>query len=174
MLTLLSDDALTALHSSALYTTLAQASSEDAATLPPAQVAQRYQQLLTLKFAQLTPHRRDIATVFSTAMHDDLPRALENDPMRAVFQQVVAGSTDAPAKPQDSSSLAQLLYALYVLSVVFWLYDRTTERKATAYLIEFLYDMIRLLRPMMVMPMFTKAMQKMAVIMEMVFGTTTA
>lgn len=154
----------------ALYDQLAEEFAAQADGIEPGQVALRYQQALTLKFAQMTPYRREMAVVFSSAMHDEQPRSLENDTMRLVFAQIVSGSTDAPTKPDDSMHLSQLLYAFYILSVIFWLYDRTEKRRATGYLIEFLYDMIRLMRPFMIMPMFTKAMQKMAVIMEMVFG----
>lgn len=152
------------------YHALAQESLVTIASLAPNQVAQRYYEALTQKFDQLAANRADIAQFFSAAMQDETPRGVfKDDAMREVFDDVVRRATDAPTKPDDFNGLSHLLYALYLLCVLFWLYDRTPSHKATAQLLDFMREMIRMLRPMMMMPLFTKAMLKMTTIMEMVF-----
>jgi hypothetical protein len=68
--------------------------------------------------------------------------------------------------------MAGLLYALYMVVMIFWLYDRTTDFRATHQLMDFLREMIKVLRPMLLMPLFTKALHKMSGIMRLVFDPT--
>lgn len=154
----------------ALYMALGKQSYAQAADLAPANVAQRYADVLTAKFDQLAAHRPTISRFFADTMQAEAHAGnFHTDPMRDVYHQVVVGATDAPTKPDDITGLSHLLYALYLMSVLFWLYDRTPQQQATRSLIDFMREMIRILRPMMMMPMFTKAMYRMTIIMDMVF-----
>ena len=62
------------------------------------------------------------------------------------------------------------LYAFHFLVIVFWLYDRSDEKEASHMFTGFLREFVKLVRPMMVMPMVGKAMNRMAKIMMVVFG----
>jgi hypothetical protein len=152
------------------YHTLTESLLGFAATLAPNSVSQRYYEMLTHTFGQLSLQRPEIARFFRGAMDDNTPRpSFKDDAMRRAFEQVVKGSTDAPIKADEVQHLSQLLYALYLLGVLFWLYDRTPAQKATQQWIDFMREVIKILRPLMIMPMFPKAMHKMTAIMEMVF-----
>jgi hypothetical protein len=63
-----------------------------------------------------------------------------------------------------------LLYSFHFVVTIFWLYDRTPNQQATTLLIDFLRDVFKFIRPMMIMPLFGKAMVKLAQIMMLVFG----
>lgn len=152
------------------YLDLAQQTRDTLDSIAYSHVAQRFYDLMSAKIAQLEPHRSQMARFFAEAMQSDAPQGIfPQDAMTLVFVELVQRSTDAPARPEEVEGLANLLYALYLLSVLFWLYDRTPQRAATAHLLDFTREMIRLIRPMMIMPLFTKALGKISMIIGMVF-----
>lgn len=168
----MTDNALTAglTTDEILYLSLSAATAVQAEELAPSNVAQRYYEVLSAKFDQLEAHRPAIARFFATTMQAaSQSGSFHTDPMRAVYDVVVVRSTDAPVKPNEVNGLSHLLYALYLLCVMFWLYDRTPGQQATRHLIELMREMIRILRPMMIMPLFSKALNKMTHIMDMIF-----
>jgi len=153
-----------------LYLELSQRTQEALNDIPFSHVAQRFYDVMSAKIAQLEPHRADMARLFANAMQTEaLHGVFAQDAMTQAFVDVVERSTDAPSRPEDVDGLAHLLYALYLLTVLFWLYDRTPQRTATAHLMDFTREMIRLLRPMMIMPMFAKALTKVSAIVTMLF-----
>jgi hypothetical protein len=162
-----------ATSSNVSYFSLAQASLDDVHRIAPAQVSQRYYDALAQKITQITPHRALIAQQYSQAMfHKGSQHPFDGDAMRGVFGQVVQYATDAPPRPEDQEAMAGLLYALYMVVMIFWLYDRTVDFRATHQLMDFLREMIKILRPMLLMPLFTKALHKMSGIMRLVFEPT--
>lgn len=90
--------------------------------------------------------------------------------MLEVYRQVVARSTDLPSKPEEAEQLATLFYGLQHLVILFWLYDRTQGQRATHLLVDFLQEMVRMVRPMMMMPIFSKALAKVADLLQTAFG----
>jgi AcrR family transcriptional regulator len=153
-----------------LYLDLSQQTRDTLDSIAYSHVAQRFYDLMSAKIAQLEPHRAQMARFFAEAMQSDAPQGIfPQDAMTHVFTELVQRSTDAPTRPEEVEGLANLLYALYLLSVLFWLYDRTPQRAATAHLLDFAREMIRLMRPMMIMPLFTKALSKISTIIGMVF-----
>jgi hypothetical protein len=141
------------------YFSLAQTSLDNVQHIAPAQVSQRYYDALSQKITQITPHRALIAQQYSQAMfYNGTQHPFADDAMRGVFVRVVQHATDAPTRPEDQEAMAGLLYALYMVVMIFWLYDRTTDFRATHQLMDFLREMIKVLRPMLLMPLFTKAL----------------
>ncbi|XWX03980.1 hypothetical protein VZO05_00230 [Aggregatilineales bacterium SYSU G02658] len=153
-----------------LYLDLSQETRDTLDAIAFSHVAQRFYDLMSAKIAQLEPHRPQIARFFAETMQAEEPQGIfPHDEMIQAFVELVQHSTDAPNRPEDAAQLADLLYGLYLLTVLFWLYDRTPQRAATAHLLDFTREMIRLLRPMMIMPLFTKALGKVSTIIGMVF-----
>lgn len=152
-----------------LYWALASTLAKAAAASEPNQVAVRFYDLMALTLEQFGEFRPSVALFFSQMLRDDVPRpALQDDPMRRAMLALVEEATDAPGKPEERLALAHLLYALYLMSAMFWLYDRSPGQAASTQLVEFLREMIRFLRPMLLMPIMNKALFKLTEIMEQV------
>jgi AcrR family transcriptional regulator len=160
----------------ALYHVMAEETQHSIRQIEEAHLARRYVIVMKNKIGQLQPHAEAMAALFATAMlpHSDITTAHISpgtaDPMYQAFLQLVQEAQDTPSTETDSRNLAMLLYTFHFLILVFWVYDRTVEKKATHLLIEFMGELFKVLRPMMMMPLFGKAITKLAHIMMLVFG----
>lgn len=159
-----------------LFRDLAVATQAMTSTLPQGSVSQRYRHLMQAKLAQLEPHKDAISALFADAMRPNSSIVAselssgQHDPMRHAFDELIAHANDAPQKRQDQDELATMLYTFHWLVILFWLYDRTEDNRATYLMIDFISDMFKMIRPMMVMPLFGKATTKLSQIMMLVFG----
>ncbi|MDQ7033514.1 MAG: hypothetical protein Q9P01_01380 [Anaerolineae bacterium] len=128
------------------------------------------------RIRQLQPHYDAIAALLATAMlpHSDISTKDisrgKQDALYQAFLLLVQGSKDAPSTESDADNLAMLLYTFHFMILLFWVYDRTKQKQATHLMIDFMGDFFKVLRPMMMMPMFRRAMTKLAKIMMLVFG----
>ena len=159
-----------------IFRDLGVATQATTPTLPPGTVSRRYRHMMQAKLVQLRPHKDVISALFANAMRPNSPLVAsefshgQHDPMRLAFDDLITGSTDAPRKLKDQTELATMLYTFHWLVILFWLYDRTEENRATYLMIDFISDIFKMVRPMMVMPLFGKAMTKLSQIMMLVFG----
>lgn len=160
----------------AIFRDLAVETQTAAAHLPVGTVSQRFRHLMTGRLRQLQPHEDAISALFASAMRphgavvaSELSQG-QRDPMHQAFAEVVLSAADAPRTPADCAELADMLYTFHWLVLIFWLYDRTAEHRATHLLLDFLGDLFKIVRPMMVMPVFGKAMTKLSQIVMLVFG----
>src|SRR5438876_13934 len=78
-------------------------------------------------------------------------------------------ATDAPKGPQ-AHHLAIILYGANLALGLFWLQDRSPDNKPTYELLAFTRDMIALLRPLLGLPPLSKAVARLAGIIEPVMG----
>lgn len=153
-----------------LYHTLSEESLHAIQLQAPATLSQRYTVALTARFQAMSPHRASLAELFADAMRQqDHPLFQAQDSTRDGFLAVLQGSVDT-VRPDELADMVNFLYALYWLVMLFWLYDRTPETRATFALIEFMGDMLKMIRPLMIMPLFSKALGKISGIMKLVFG----
>jgi len=157
-----------------LYHMMAESTLSSAGNLSEGNISDRYFSVMEDKLAQLNSHQEAVSALFAIAMRpksaikaSDISPGLR-DPMMAVMQAVIHDADDKPIKDEDD--LAYFLYAFHFLVIVFWLYDRTDEKEASHMFTGFLREFVKLVRPMMVMPMVGKAMNRMAKIMMVVFG----
>ncbi len=157
-----------------IYHAMAESSLATVENLPEGTISGRYFTVMEDKLNQLSTHQETVSVLFANAMRPsssitaaDISPGLR-DPMMAVMQQVIADASDKPAK--DEMELALFLYTFHFLAIVFWLYDRTDEKEASQLFINFLREFIKMVRPMMVMPMVAKALNKISMIMMVVFG----
>lgn len=159
---------------------LSQESLHHAQGLTPSNIAQRFLALTQLKLEQLSLYRPAIAALFAASAqpHSQLHPINQvqgtDDPMYKAYLQVVTRATDMPTKPEEAEQLAVLLYGLYHFVLFFWLFDRSPHLKATHLLVDFLHDVIRMARPMLMMPMFGKALNKVAQLMHTFFHSDKA
>lgn len=153
-----------------IYPTLATGASAQVLEQAPAPIAQRFVSALTLALAHYAPHRSELAHAFADAMRSQSDSLFNpDDPMRIAMNHVVTFATDT-VKPEETDDMANLLYALYGLSLLFWLYDRTANARATLALVELMGDMLKIARPMMMMPLFSKALSKVSGVLNLTFG----
>jgi len=168
----------------AVYHRLAKQSLQESENLSYESFAERYYQLIEYNLTLLNIHQEAVSALFAAAMRPNscvVPADIsqgKHDPTMQAMALVVDGATDKPTK--DSDELALVLYAFHFLVVIFWLYDRTEDKQASHVFTQFLREFFKLMRPMMMMPLVKKALNKMAKIVLLVFGgaklvdTTTA
>jgi AcrR family transcriptional regulator len=160
----------------ALYEHLADESLVYAAEIPSGTIAERYFALMRHKMTQVQPYRAALAAMFGALMRPDVEATVwgsrstdGRDKMLEAFGQVTAGASDKLKEPL-AGSMTTMLYGFHLLILLFWLYDRTPENRATAYMLDFMREALKLVRPMMIMPLVGKAMVKLAQILALVFG----
>lgn len=159
-----------------LYRSFAEDMQQTVVDLPDGHVARRYFQTMEARITQLQAHYEAVAALFAIAMlpHSDISTKDispgRQDAMYQAFLLLVQGSEDASSTDSDADNLAMLLYTFHFMILVFWVYDRTKQKQATHLMIDFMGDFFKVMRPMMMMPMFRRAMTKLAKIMMLVFG----
>ncbi|MCU0515030.1 MAG: TetR/AcrR family transcriptional regulator [Anaerolineae bacterium] len=160
----------------ALYDHLAQQSLAYAGTLPPGVIAEGFHALMQHKLTQMQPYRAAVAAMFGALMRPEVGTSVwgqqstsERDAMVEAFGLVMQRATDKLTEPL-ASSMTTLLYCFHLLLLLFWLYDRTPEQRATGHMLDFMREALKLVRPMMIMPLIGKATIKLAHILALVFG----
>lgn len=156
-----------------IYIRLANDNDGIGAELVSAPIAVRFHAVMLAKLKQVAPHRAVLAGLFAGALSDETaPNPLNTaTQLPTLFLTVVRGATDATHKEDETKALVNLLQALYFMVLIFWLYDRTPNYKATALLLDFLREMIKFARPMLMMPLFQKALIHLSGITGMMFDT---
>lgn len=134
-------------------------------------VAERLRWALQDRLAQLESYHDVLAALFGAAMRPDATAwpGAHADPMLDACRIIVAEAVDAPARAQVES-VASLCYTLHLLVLLFWLYDRTPDRRATHSLLDFLRDTLRLARPALALPPVSRSLRRLTTIILPVFG----
>jgi len=158
----------------AIYTQLSEQSQQSAQEINPAPISEMYYRVLEERLALLSDHSEVSSILFANAMRPNASITASQiasglrDPIMQMMQSIVENASDKPKRGADDLTL--FLYAFHFLVIVFWLYDRTDDKVASHMFTAFLRDLIKTLQPMLVLPMLSKAMTKMAKIMMVVFG----
>lgn len=144
--------------------------------LPTSRLDERYYALMLKRLDQFSENRESVAALFSAAMKPNSAVAFTGDeewydPMCKIMMQVTVKSIDAPQGKQ-AEHMADLLYAMYLLLTLFWLYDRTPQQRASHNLLKLIRELLRIVRPMLLMPMFNTAIAKLSEIVQDVFGNS--
>ena len=144
--------------------------------LEPASMAELFRQAMTAKIEQVLPYRESMSALFSAMMNPKSTIAVLGDntaPIRSdsvqAFTDLVRKATDAP-KELQIGQIAMLFYSAHLLVLLFWMYDRTPNYKATAQLLDFAHKTMGMLRPMLLLPPVAKSLARFATIIEPVFG----
>jgi len=159
----------------ALYEDLATETLVFSDSLAFMNMAERYHIVMEHKLTQVTPHRAALTALFCAVMQPNNTLSVwgrnstdSRDKMLDVFTHVVNGATDK-LNERVASSMITLLYAFYILLMMFWSYDRTPEHRATRLMLDFMREALKIVRPMMLMPVITKAIIRLAEILALVF-----
>ena len=73
-------------------------------------------------------------------------------------------------KARPSRCVGMLLYVAYLMTLLFWISDRSPGYKTTYQLMDFTRDTLGLIRGALVLPPVAKGMMRLAGIVEQVFG----
>jgi len=158
----------------ALYLDLGEALADF--NLPTSRLDERYYALMVARLEQFAANRETVAALFAAAMKPQSTVAFTGDeqwydPMMQIIMTVTTKAIDAP-QDQQAEHMSNTLYAIYLLITLFWLYDRTPHQRTTHKLLKFMSELLRMLRPMLLMPMFSGAIAKLSEIVQDVFGSS--
>jgi len=144
-------------------------------TLPPSPLADRFGQVVRAKLAHIAPYREALGALAGAALNPRSNVAVLGDTTAEVRQRVsgmflaiVRGATDAP-RERVARDLAIVLYGAHLALILFWLYDRTPDRRATEALVSLMCDMLRIVRRLLRLPPLAKALGRLAQIIEPIF-----
>jgi AcrR family transcriptional regulator len=160
----------------ALYQQISDDTLAYARSLEADRLGEMVKLALDYKLQQMETHRGSMTALFAESMREDgcISNADispgQRDPALTMFAFLVETASDTPDKPADITNLTTLLYGFHFLVLLFWLYDRTDERRATAMMLNFLQDVLGMLRPMLMMPLVRNIVMKLAHITLLVFG----
>lgn len=162
-----------------LYERLAIEMEHQVQALPRATVAQRFESIMLAKLAQIAPYRSLLSVLIGSALNPQTDVAVLGartatirERSAAVFIAVVQGASDAP-RGQAAEDLGALLFAGHLGMILFWLYDRSPQQKATQELLTFARDMLALTRRLLRLPFVSTALHRLVKIILPVFGSAT-
>jgi AcrR family transcriptional regulator len=143
--------------------------------MPTALLATRFHQTMTGMLEDVKPHREAYSGIFGAAMNPRSKVGVLGEEtadirarMRAAFEEMVTGATDAPKQPQ-AAQISSLLYTAHFLILLFWISDSTPDQSATYELLDFSESILPLMRGALILPPIGKAMTRLVAITEKVF-----
>lgn len=158
------------------YQQLATETRQQVADLPEGPLADRFAQAMRGKINQMSPYREAVAALYSAAMNPRSQLSMTGPDtagiradLMAAFTQVVVGAKDTP-RGAMADRAAAILYSLHLLLLLFWLYDRTPESRATHTMIELIHEGLKYLRPLLILPFVDQAITRLADTLASVFG----
>ncbi|MBN1565411.1 MAG: TetR/AcrR family transcriptional regulator [Anaerolineae bacterium] len=161
----------------ALYGRMAAETAEQIAALPgDMPIAARFHTVMGARLKAAVPYRAALGALFGAAANPNSGIIMSGatvgdarDVALESFRQLVREAADAPRNGKIEY-LASLLYSLHFLTILFWLYDRSAHQRATGDLLDFMRDSLATLRPMLIIPLVSSSLARLAGIMAMVFG----
>ena len=124
----------------ALYDQLSSGYSRRAADLPAGRWRDRFLFALTTSLEVLEPHQMALRALTPVMVSDpeegifSASTAFSRLRVQEVFEKVVTESTDAPRQPL-AAALGRLLYLVHLAMLLWWLLDKSSNRRATAALL---------------------------------------
>lgn len=160
----------------ALYRQMAHDLASQVAALPPGSLSTRFVRIMRTRIEQMHPYREVFRAILGASMSPDnelgiLGTNTADVRMQALnaFLTLVTESTDPPREHQKHD-LATVLYTAYLCLLLFWLYDRTPNFRATEELLRITGDMLGLGRRLLRLPAFADALGRLARAIEPIFG----
>lgn len=159
----------------ALYARMEQEFATYVDTLPPAPLAQRFGQIMRAKLAHLAPYREAFGALAGATLNPRSNVAVLGDTtadvrqrVSAMFLAVVRGASDAPREPV-ARDLATALYGAHLALILFWLYDRTPNQRATDELIALVCDALGIVRRLLRLPPLARMLARLVRIIGPMF-----
>lgn len=159
----------------ALYEDLSREAVQSIKGIRGGTLATRYPQALTHCIAALQPHRSTLGALFSAGLSTDSSVAVFGENASGVrlrmwdaFKGLAQESTDAP-KPDAVERFATLLYAGHLITILFWLQDRSEDQVNTIRLLNFYEKVLKLGRPFLKMKIVNSLVEEFVQIIEPMF-----
>lgn len=159
-----------------LYRNLLRQLEEQAEQLEPGSMADRFQHIMLAQFKLMAPHRQTLGAVFGPALNPQAATGVFGTSTADVRQRacdiyikIVAGSRDAPRGAQ-CEEIATILYGMQLALTLFWLQDMSPDTQKTSEFIAFLHDMIALMRPLLRLPVVSRALVRLVGIVGPLLG----
>lgn len=163
----------------ALYERMARQTAELIDELPPFSFGERFFLVMTDRLALAADYREALGALFGTTLNPASGVNLlgqsagdARDVAQEAFLTLVTEAADAPP-PEDQADLALILYSAHFGILLFWLFDRTPDQRATTDLVGFIRDVMvlanRLESVPLVSSMVRPLMTRLATIMAGVF-----
>lgn len=164
----------------ALYARMEQEFASYVEALPHVSLAQRFGQTMRAKFAHLAPYREAFGALAGATLNPRSNVAVLGDTtadvrqrVSAMFLAVVRGATDAPREPV-ARDLATALYGAHLALILFWLYDRTPNQRATDELISLVCDALGIVRRLLRLPPLARMLARLVRIIGPMFEGSAA
>lgn len=160
----------------ALYDQLALTSCEQMRSLPKESLAKRFPMAISLCLESLGPHRGTLGALFSAGLSVNSSVAVlgegtadVRDVMWKAYCDVLTGSADPP-KEKQAEQLATMMYTAHLLTVLFWLQDRSEDQQNTMRLVGFYEKAIKLARPFLRVRVVSSLLGEFCDILQPLFG----
>jgi AcrR family transcriptional regulator len=160
----------------ALYEQLAQNTAEECESLPKGSLAKRYPAALSQCLESLTPHRGMLSALFSAGLSITSPVSVLGEEtadvrsmMWTTYNNLLKGCTDAP-KGKQIDQVTTLMYAGHLITVLFWIQDRSDGQANTKKLLKFSEKGIKLARPFLRVRVVTNLLTEFCGIVQPFFG----
>ncbi|HKY21690.1 MAG TPA: TetR/AcrR family transcriptional regulator [Vicinamibacterales bacterium] len=120
----------------ALYDELSTEYARQAADMPPGRWRDRFIFALKTSLHVLEPHRVALRALTPVLVGDPEEGIFSNNTafsrvrVQRVFEEAVTGSLDAPKQPL-AAALGRLLYLVHLTVLLWWLLDKSSNRRAT-------------------------------------------
>jgi len=120
----------------ALYEELSRNFAREAAAMKPGRWRNRFGFALETSLRALHPHRTTLRALIPVLIGDPDDgvfaegTAFSRVRVQQVFEDAVAGATDAPSAP-IAGALGRLLYLVHLAVLLWWLLDKTPNQRAT-------------------------------------------
>lgn len=161
----------------ALYRRSTMETGAAAETLPHAALAARFAALMHAKLEEVRPYRALLQSILGAAMSPQHPIGVlgeQTADIRALaqtaFLHAITGATDAP-NARQARELGTLFYAAHLAILLFWLYDKTPNQRATGEIITFAADSLKLGRRLLRLPPFARLLTRLVKAIEPLFGS---
>lgn len=131
----------------ALYDELSSAYARQAADMPPGRWRDRFLFALMTSLRVLEPHRLALRALTPVLVGDpeegifSATTAFSRLRVQQVFEQAVAGGSDAP-KPPLAAALGRLLYLAHLGVLLWWLLDKSAHQRATTALVSLVQSLL--------------------------------
>jgi len=131
----------------ALYDELSAKYASRAAEMKTGKWRDRFMFALTTSLQVLSPHRSALSALVPVLIGDvdeglfTPATAFSRQRVQRVFQDAVAGATDAP-RAEVTAALGQLLYLAHLAIILWWLLDKSPRQRATTSLIALVRQML--------------------------------
>jgi len=155
----------------ALYDELSSAYAGQAAVLPPGRWRDRFVHALTTSLAVLQPHRHALRALTPVLVGDpdegifSATTAFSRLRVQGVFEEAVAGASDAPKAPL-AAALGRVLYLAHLAVLLWWLLDKSAQQRATMALV----SLVRQLLPSVALALRVPAVRRFVIAVDALVG----